>query len=142
MADSIDLLAIAACTSIVGVVSPIIAEYTKSRFADHARDASLVATNDELKKRIANLESQLKSQQAESQAKILEQQATIDSNFSRESIHLRFPIDPTTNLRKKDGHYFCPKCFPESLTEIIPKNGKYYCDKCKKNTTYTFLGKD
>ena len=141
MADSVDLLAIAACTSIVGIVSPIVAEYAKSRFADHARDASLVATNDELKKRITNLESDLKSQQTKSQAKILEQQATLDAHFSRESIHLRFPLDPITGLRQKDGHFFCPQCFPEQFTEILPVNNKFTCDKCKKtNRQKVFIG--
>ncbi len=119
------------CLALAGTVAALLHQIVISRSPLHGINATLKAENSTFQKKISDLE-----------AKVLELQATIDTNFSRESIHLRFPIDPTTNLRKKDGHYFCPKCFPESLTEIIPKNGKYHCDKCNKKTTVpAFVGK-
>ena len=133
MTDPYTLLFIAACTGIIGVVAPIIAEYAKSRFSDHSGKASLQATNAELQK-LADAHAK---QNEAAQTKIVQLQAKYDERFSREAILAKYTFE------EPNGTYFdpvnkihvCPFCIqqPQQVISSMRDYGHgWQCPVCNK----------
>ncbi|MEK6261309.1 MAG: hypothetical protein AABP62_22135 [Planctomycetota bacterium] len=127
--DPLTLLFIAGCTAIVGVVSPILAEYAKARFSQHTLISSLKAEKTEAENRAMKAESE----RAAAQAKNAEQQAKYDARFSDEAIRSKYTFNKSTATFTLGGDHFCHPCLfksPPLESPLHPFGDGWTCGCC------------
>ncbi len=96
---------------------------------EHESRSTLIAGDLASQKVIADLQAE----NHELKEKSSERSAEIAEAFDLQTRNLTYKIDQRSQTRVLDGHYFCPRCFPETLTEVILKDGYYRCEKCGRS---------
>ena len=131
MTDPYALLFVASATGIVCIVGTLTVQWIVFRFAQHDSHATLQSEIRTLKKEVGDLQSKnLELQKCNAAL-----QSKYDEQFSREALNRRYRPSPILGLLICEGHYFCSRCFPELLTELVVNNNLFYCVKCGSNNT-------